>query len=680
MNNTSKNGILFVFTLHLSFLIYGVSAADKSRYVPLESIFLDCGTETEATDDMIWESNFGSKYAASQLNTSESYKAFERNPSVADVPYMTARIFKSEFIYSFPVAAGRKYVRLHFYSSSYGDLSASNAIFSPDFNKNYNLTWVFSIDPGFWYLVRLHLCEIESAITKVKLVNQRVFQIFLNNQTAQDGADIVIWTGDTGNGIALYRDYAVHVPNEGERQHLWVALHPDIASKPQYYDAILNGLEIFKLNDPTGNLGGPNPNQSSVQQDIDPKFPSFPSKYCRWRTALCLLSVVVYVVFRRKMRENSGASVRPPLWLMCCLYGNSPPASGKTNATRGFASSLTSDTCRHFSFAEIKAATCNFNEALILGVGGFGKVYKGKIENGTIKVAIKRGNPLSEQGVHEFQAEIELLSKLRHRHLVSLIGYCEENCEMILVYDYMTLGTLREHLYKTKNPPLPWKQRLEICTGPARGLHYLHTGAKQTIIHRDVKTTNILLDEKWVAKVSDFGLSKIGPSLDHTHVTTAVKGSFRYLDPEYFRRQQITEKSDVYSFGVVLFEVLCAKPALNPTLAIEQVCLAEWALHCQREGILDQIIDPYLNGKIAPGCLMTFGEIAEKCLNDKGIDRPSMGDVLRSLELALQLQENMEGGSGIRADLDNKNKDLDAISLGFNGSGANSCSSGVLPR
>lgn len=566
----------------------------------------------------------------------------------------------------------------------------------PDKNINvkYNLTWIFPIDAGFTYLIRLHFCEIQSEYYKI---NQRVFEIFINNQTAETEADVIAWAG--ANGVPVYQDYVVIVP-KGNPLDLWVALHPNVKSESNYYDAILNGLEIFKLNDTVGNLAGPNPTLPP-EMKVDPSLARSRSADSKNRTPIIVGGVVgavaiislICLVFaflrRRKHGKDSGTSDGPSGWLPLSLYGNSHSAgSAKTGTTGSCASSLPPNLCRHFSFAEIKAATNNFDEALLLGVGGFGKVYKGEIDGGTTKVAIKRGNPLSEQGVHEFQTEIEMLSKLRHRHLVSLIGYCEENCEMILVYDYMAHGTLREHLYKTQKPPLPWKQRLEICIGAARGLHYLHTGAKHTIIHRDVKTTNILLDEKWVAKVSDFGLSKTGPTLDHTHVSTVVKGSFGYLDPEYFRRQQLTEKSDVYSFGVVLFEVLCARPALNPALAKEQVSLAEWALHCQKKGVLDQIIDPYLKSKIAPECLKKFAETAEKCVADQGIDRPAMGDVLWNLEFALQLQESAEEAGGVQGtDMDKEESSLSELgfvgkkeldgSMGFGGNMSDSRSTGI---
>ncbi|KAK1271757.1 Receptor-like protein kinase FERONIA [Acorus gramineus] len=431
-------------------------------------------------------------------------------------------------------------------------------------NLNYNLTWIVTVDAGFYYLVRLHFCEIAYPVTKV---NMRVFDVFINNMTAVQGMDVIAFTNQVGPGVPIYLDFIVFFPNTSasSQQDIWVALHPDISSKPVYYDAELNGLEIFKLNDSTGKLYALNPS----------------------------------------LQSNQG---------------------------------------RIFSISEIKTATKYFSESLVIGVGGFGKVYRGEIDGGSTCVAVKRGNRLSGQGAHEFRTEIEILSKLRHRHLVSLIGYCDEKDEMILVYDFMANGTLRDHIYNTQNPPLTWKQRLEICIGAARGFHYLHSGAKPGIIHRDIKTTNILLDDKWVAKVSDFGLSKVTPELDCTHVSTAVKGSFGYLDPEYFWNQKLTEKSDVYSFGVVLFEVLCGRPAMDRSLPEEQVSLANWALHCKRNNTIDQIIDPNLKDDVSRDSLEKFVEIAEKCLTSQGIKRPSMGDVLWNLEVALQMQSNVEKG------------------------------------
>ncbi|KAL3752930.1 hypothetical protein ACJRO7_000342 [Eucalyptus globulus] len=519
----------------------------------------------------------------------------------------------------------------------------------PKVNKNYNLTWVFQIDANFTYIVRFHFCDF-----LLDKVNQRVFDIFVNNQTAQASADVIAWSGS--KGAPVYKDFTTYVSDGPGDEQLWVALHPSVSMNPEYYDAILNGLEIFKVNDSNGNLAGPNPVPSQMllqaEAKADKKFaPSGPSSTGQVIGGIVggvlgfaiVVSVCLFVRYR--MYEADGMTPGVGKWLP--LHGSShsrSTISGKSNASTHL-SSLAAGLCRHFSLFEIKQATKNFDESRVIGVGGFGKVYKGMIDGGSTAVAIKRSNPSSEQGVDEFQTEIEMLSKLRHKHLVSLIGFCEEDGEMILVYDYMANGTLREHIYKGNKPPLSWKQRLEICIGAARGLHYLHTGAQYTIIHRDVKTTNILLDDKWVAKVSDFGLSKTGPNINQTHVSTVVKGSFGYLDPEYFRRQQLTEKSDVYSFGVVLFEVLCDRPALNPSLPKEQVSLADWARHCQRKGTLDDIIDPCIKGQITPECYKNFTETAGKCLADHGLDRPSMGDVLWTLELALQLQENPDSTS-----------------------------------
>ncbi|KAG5512874.1 hypothetical protein RHGRI_038698 [Rhododendron griersonianum] len=269
------------------------------------------------------------------------------------------------------------------------------------------------------------------------------------------------------------------------------------------------------------------------------------------------------------------------------------------------------ESCRFIPLCQILKATNDFDDALVVGTGGFGKVYEANIDDGatTTVVAIKRLSAVSNQGTEQFWTEVKLLSKFRHANLISLIGYCNKNQEMIIVYKYMAKGTLADHLYKTSREEnggssshLTWEQRLNICLDTACGLDYLQNGngTLPGIIHRDVKSTNILLDKYLVAKVSDFGISKSMTTYLTTHVSTSVKGTFGYLDPDYFLTCRLTKKSDVYAFGVVLLEVLCGRPAIDTRLDEKQINLVNWAKINIKKGKLDRIIDPSLNGDITP--------------------------------------------------------------------------------
>ncbi|XP_059644035.1 receptor-like protein kinase FERONIA [Cornus florida] len=502
-------------------------------------------------------------------------------------------------------------------------------------NKKYNLTWNLPVDSGFTYLVRLHFCEFQVEVTKQ---SDREFTIFIADKTAEPQADVIVWAGR--NHVPFCRNYAVMMVSQGrdqKKQNLSIALHPNPESTTVYPDAILNGIEVFKLSDYSVTPARHNPVPVPQPRRTTLVAAAVVGGVLSGVATLSLLGFLIFRQRRRVKESGSSHGRRAACW------GSISYLATKNDKMGG--SLLPSDSCRYFTFAEIKAATNNFDNAFIIGRGGFGDVYRGYINCRATPVAIKRLKQGSQQGAHEFKTEIEMLSQLRHLHLVSLIGYCNEKHEMILVYDYMSNGTLSDHLYGTNNPPLPWKQRLEICIGAGRGLHYLHACAKHRVIHRDVKTTNILLDDKWVAKVSDFGLSKINPTdASNTHISTAVKGSFGYLDPEYYQRQQLTEKSDVYSFGVVLLEVLSGRAPLNKALEIDQVSLVLWARKCYQNGTLDQIIDPHLIGNIEPECLKKFTEIAVRCLHDEGIKRPSMNEVVWTLEFALQLQVSEKDG------------------------------------
>ncbi|KAL4575391.1 hypothetical protein LXL04_022234 [Taraxacum kok-saghyz] len=366
-------------------------------------------------------------------------------------------------------------------------------------------------------------------------------------------------------------------------------------------------------------------------------------------TGLILLFTVLGIVFhylRKKQEEDDGE------------HNNSSLSSPKEDDQRKDSpSSLQDNQCRRFSLAEIKLATNDFDDELVIGKGGFGNVYRGKIDlRGGTDVAIKRLKLDSGQGAIEFQAEIEMLSKFRHSHIVSLLGYHEasDKREMIIVYEYMPNGSLEDHLHKKRvngknSSILTWVQRLQICIGAARGLDYLHTGTsiQSRVLHRDIKSSNILLDENFSAKISDFGLSRIGPAnlVGTTNVfTDQIRGTFGYMDAEYFATHRLTRKSDVYAFGVVLLEVLCGRPALDFTLDEEKHSLTVWVKDCIKEGNIDQIIDPCLKGQTTSRCLKEFGKIAYDCILFRSKDRPTMTKVLARLEFVLALTLQKHGG------------------------------------
>ncbi|KAK1421131.1 hypothetical protein QVD17_23248 [Tagetes erecta] len=479
-----------------------------------------------------------------------------------------------------------------------------------------NNTWSFNVDPGFSYFVRFHFCDIIE-----RPPSELILNVYLNAMSVAKDLNLGEQTSNI-LGAPFILDVVTKVSNRNSMINVSIGTSLAHGAFPQ---SILNGLEIMKISNSKGNL-----------DEVDTGTVSLTSRSKQnvWIIAasaaagallfLSVLGCLIFIFCRRRNKKSSS---------------NTGHFTEENSSPNGNGSSIFSKSKVGYRFPliAIQEATDKFSESLVIGIGGFGKVYKGTLFDGTI-VAVKRGAPQSHQGLAEFRTEVEMLSQFRHRHLVSLIGYCDERDEMIIIYEYMENGTLKNHLYGSDLPKLNWRQRLEICIGAARGLHYLHTSSSKAIIHRDVKSANILLDENFMAKVADFGLSKNGPELDQSHVSTAVKGSFGYLDPEYMTRQQLTEKSDVYSFGVVMFEILCGRPVIDPSRPRGMVSLVEWVKELQKNGELEKIVDPYLVGEMKIESLKKFVDIADKCIAEEGVDRPPMGNVLWNLEYALQLE------------------------------------------
>nr|POF26970.1 receptor-like protein kinase feronia [Quercus suber] len=590
MRNTHKLGFVPISTPIILFLVITIHVTLAADYVPTEKILLSRGgTDNTDSDGWKWTMDIGSKYLSANVKSTASL-ATTQDPSVPTVPYMTARVFPSNFTYSILVVAALNFAFLvkeysinvegatldvsfipsakaprayafvngieivsmpDIYSFTDGtlmivgqgasfyidnstalknvyrlnvggdDISPSHdtglyrswaddlpylygptfgvsfsadymtiqyptgmPIFvapvdvydtarsigpNPEININYNLTWIFSVGSRFSYLVRLHFYEIQGNITKI---NRRVFNIFLYNQTAKQGADVIAWANKQDR-VAVYRDYVVLVPNGSPQQNMWLALHPNPSSKPDYYDVTLSGVEIFKVNGTNGNLAGPNPIPAPKQDLIDPTRARPSSGHGKTKNQKAIIIGVVtggivlafvirfFVIASYRCQHGKDLSARevPSRWHQKHGHGKDSSARGVPSRWhqehgRGFTKNL----YRCFSFAEIKVATKDFDEALLLG-----EVYKGEIDDGAIKVAIKRRNPLSDQGVHKFQTVIEMLSKVRHHHLAEtsmaeVLWNLELSLQLQASAKEINEGIAKMHIEEETFVPHVWKK------------------------------------------------------------------------------------------------------------------------------------------------------------------------------------------------------------------------------
>ncbi|KAI5572689.1 hypothetical protein BDE02_10G029800 [Populus trichocarpa] len=296
---------------------------------------------------------------------------------------------------------------------------------------------------------------------------------------------------------------------------------------------------------------------------------------------------------------------------------------------------------RKFTFNDLKFATRNFRPESLLGEGGFGCVFKGWIEeNGTapvkpgtgLTVAVKTLNHDGLQGHKEWLAEVNFLGDLVHPNLVKLIGYCIEDDQRLLVYEFMPRGSLENHLFR-RSLPLPWSIRMKIALGAAKGLAFLHEETERPVIYRDFKTSNILLDADYNAKLSDFGLAKDGPEGDKTHVSTRVMGTYGYAAPEYVMTGHLTSRSDVYSFGVVLLEMITGRRSMDKNRPNGEHNLVEWARpHLGERRRFYRLIDPRLEGHFSIKGAQKAAQLAAHCLSRDPKARPLMSEVVNALK------------------------------------------------
>ncbi|KAM0920611.1 hypothetical protein ACQ4PT_007435 [Festuca glaucescens] len=306
-------------------------------------------------------------------------------------------------------------------------------------------------------------------------------------------------------------------------------------------------------------------------------------------------------------------------------------------------SNITSCSARAFTYDQLAAATDNFRADCLLGEGGFGRVYRGRLEDGLV-VAVKQLDLNGVQGNREFVVEVLMLSLLHHDNLVSLVGYCADGEQRLLVYEYMALGSLADHLLLLDNngsssrdaakpqPVLSWETRMRVALGAARGLEYLHETANPAVIYRDLKSSNVLLDDAFCPKLSDFGLAKLGPAAGAAERSPRVMGTYGYCAPEYIRTGQLSVKSDVYSFGVLLLELITGRRAVDSARPASEQVLVTWATPMFKDSKrYKELADPLLRGEFPERDLNQAVAVAAMCLQDQATARPCMSDAAVAL-------------------------------------------------
>ncbi|XP_057522108.1 probable receptor-like protein kinase At5g39020 isoform X2 [Amaranthus tricolor] len=470
-----------------------------------------------------------------------------------------------------------------------------------ELKKNQNLTWLFEVDVGFNYLVRLHFCELDPNINNT---GQRLFDVSINNQMGAHDIDVFALTG--GILIPMYRDFVTLFEGSGTnkasvetRGLLSVTLTPDLTAT--YGDVMLNGLEIFKLSSSNGSLAAPNPTLPLQRIGI----------------GICML--IALILLYKKM--NSLSEKSKEIETLLKQHGSLGPK-------------------RH-TYADLKRITNSFK--IKLGEGGYGIVYKGKLHCGDqVAVKILKRSSNRDMDMVEFINEVASIGNTNHKNIVKLLGFCYEGSKRALIYDYMPCGSLEKFTHGGRdenNQQLSWKSLFEIAIGIARGLEYLHQGCNTRILHFDIKPQNILLDENYCPKISDFGLSKICPQKDSIISMSEARGTAGYIAPEVFFKRfgGVSHKSDVYSYGMLVLEMVgCRKNIDTKVEHSSEQYFPHW-IYKQLEEVeeIDQIDTTNNNeGSVLKRKMVVVGLW---CIQTNPFTRPNMTRVVEMLEGTLDL-------------------------------------------